>query len=59
MSLRLQHECGLTILNGKDPFYRGAQLWCVRDPRDGQEYLVHEFTAWAAEEEADELLGLE
>jgi hypothetical protein len=55
----LQHPCGLLILNGLDPFYRGAPLWHIRDPRrNGSEYLIHEFTAWAAEEEADELLGL-
>lgn len=56
--MRVAHESGLTVLNGGDEFYRTAPLWKVTDPRDGREYLVHEFTAWAAEEEADELLGL-
>jgi len=56
--VRVLHESGLTILNGGDEFYANAPLWKVTDPRDSQEYLVREFTAWAAEEEADELLGL-
>jgi hypothetical protein len=49
---------GKVVLNGDDPFYASAPLWLVTDPRDDKQYLVREWTQWAAEEEADELLGL-
>ncbi len=56
--MRVLHtESGLVILNGADEFYRTAPLWKVTD-HDGQQWLVREWTAWAAEEEADELLEL-
>lgn len=55
---RMHHETGLIILNGADEGMNTAPLWMVTDPRDGQRYLIHELYAWAAEEEADELLGL-